>query len=394
MNQWANYESGSGTDALTFAFRVVSPNRAPLGTEVIEDSLVLNGGTITSRETGSAANLAHDGLDPDPDHKVDGGRVGGAPVFASAEVNAATLEVTFDKDLDAGSAPAGSAFTVTATPSDGGQAHELHRHGHGLRVRQDGDGEPGLVPGTGGGTRARARPDGARRRDGHGGLHRAGREPAAGRDRQERGDLHGPGRGEPHGEVPSVSGVAFSSTPSHDTDGDGTADTYGPGSKIRVQVTFHTSVSVDTRDGRPRIKIKLVQDKWADYESGGGELVMENGVTVVRGGTKVLTFAYTVATGDMSDGIEVPADTLELNGGTIRGTNSVFATLTHAAVARDTSHRVDGSLSFNRAPTVSVPDADHLRQNAPPDALKTAGMTFADPNIAASALRDHRSYRR
>ena len=37
------------------------------------------------------------------------------PVFSSASVNATTLKVTFDEPLDGGSAPAGSAFRVTAS---------------------------------------------------------------------------------------------------------------------------------------------------------------------------------------------------------------------------------------------------------------------------------------
>ena len=41
------------------------------------------------------------------------------PGFSSAAVNRTTLTVTFDEALDTGSAPAGSAFSVTATPSGG-----------------------------------------------------------------------------------------------------------------------------------------------------------------------------------------------------------------------------------------------------------------------------------
>ena len=41
------------------------------------------------------------------------------PAFSSAWVNGTDLRVTFDRDLDSGSAPASSAFTVTATPSSG-----------------------------------------------------------------------------------------------------------------------------------------------------------------------------------------------------------------------------------------------------------------------------------
>ncbi len=42
-----------------------------------------------------------------------------APMFSSASVNATTLKVTFDEALDGGSAPAGSAFLVSATRPGG-----------------------------------------------------------------------------------------------------------------------------------------------------------------------------------------------------------------------------------------------------------------------------------
>ena len=44
--QWANYESGSGTRRLVFSRKVVPTNNTQAGMGVIEDSLELNGGTI------------------------------------------------------------------------------------------------------------------------------------------------------------------------------------------------------------------------------------------------------------------------------------------------------------------------------------------------------------
>ena len=78
--KWAPYESGSGTDSLTFAHTVVEPNLSTQGIAVLANSLALNGGTI--REGGIDAVLAHDGLAHDANHKVDwqaqpaGGAVG------------------------------------------------------------------------------------------------------------------------------------------------------------------------------------------------------------------------------------------------------------------------------------------------------------------------------
>ena len=46
------------------------------------------------------------------------------PSFSNALVNGTTLTITFDKNLDTGSAPAGSAFSVSATPQ-GGSARNI-----------------------------------------------------------------------------------------------------------------------------------------------------------------------------------------------------------------------------------------------------------------------------
>ena len=68
---WADYESGSGTAALTFAYTVAEPNTAPTGIAVLANTLELDGGTIRSAATGADANLAHAGLGHDSAHKVD-----------------------------------------------------------------------------------------------------------------------------------------------------------------------------------------------------------------------------------------------------------------------------------------------------------------------------------
>ena len=69
--KWALYESGSGTAELTFAYTVAEPNESTQGVAVLADTLELNGGTIESASSRLDADLAHDGLDHDPEHKVD-----------------------------------------------------------------------------------------------------------------------------------------------------------------------------------------------------------------------------------------------------------------------------------------------------------------------------------
>lgn len=67
----ALYQSGSGSAALTFAHTVVEPNYSSQGIAVLAYTLALGDGTIQATVGGADAELAHDGLSHDPDHKVD-----------------------------------------------------------------------------------------------------------------------------------------------------------------------------------------------------------------------------------------------------------------------------------------------------------------------------------
>jgi hypothetical protein len=69
--KWAAYQSGSGSTVIVFAHTVVEPNFSSQGVAVLADTLRLNGGTITSRASSQTnANLGHDGLAHDANHKV------------------------------------------------------------------------------------------------------------------------------------------------------------------------------------------------------------------------------------------------------------------------------------------------------------------------------------
>ncbi|MCY4442854.1 MAG: SwmB domain-containing protein, partial [Deltaproteobacteria bacterium] len=130
---------------------------------------------------------------------------------------------------------------------------------------------------------------------------------------------------------PTVTAAAMASTPSFDTDGDNTADTYGPGETIRVRLTFSEAVAVDTSGGVPSVKIRMDPDHdgvAATYES--------HTLTAVD-------FVHTVAEPDVSTaGIAVLEDTLALNGGTIRAAAGAktHAWIRHDGIAHDTGHKV------------------------------------------------------
>ena len=149
---------------------------------------------------------------------------------------------------------------------------------------------------------------------------------------------------------PSVVRVRVVSTPKHDTNGDGVKDTYGRGEKVQVQLSFNHVVSVNTANGRPRLKIKLAPDgenKWIEYESGSN--------------TRRLTFAHTVAYPDRTPallGVAVLANTLERNGAVIAGvTSSLTPSLAHPGLAHSQYHRVEwearGPVTPNTAPRVT-----------------------------------------
>ena len=118
--EWAGYAGGSGTASLTFAYTVVEPNLSTQGIAVPANTLELNAGAIRSAAADTDADLAHSGLDHDPNHRVDAS----GPAFSSATVSRSTLTVTFNESLDEDSAPAGSAFTVSARLG-GGEARSI-----------------------------------------------------------------------------------------------------------------------------------------------------------------------------------------------------------------------------------------------------------------------------
>ena len=132
-------------------------------------------------------------------------------------------------------------------------------------------------------------------------------------------------------------GVQVTSTPM------ATADTYGLGETIEITVTFDKAVTVDTSGGRPRIRFHLDGGvrKWAGYSSGSGGTALE--------------FTYTVQADDMDDdGIWLPANVLQLEGGTISAAadNTVDAILTYTSPGVQTEHKVDGSLTRNPRPAI------------------------------------------
>ena len=133
---------------------------------------------------------------------------------------------------------------------------------------------------------------------------------------------------------PSVTGVAVSSSPS-------SGGTYVIGDTIQVTLTFNEEVEVT---GSPRLKIDMDPaewgEKWAGYEGGSG--------------SASLTFTHAVVEPNYSiPGIAVLADSLDLNGGSIKSaSDDGGADLSHTGLGHDPDHRVNWRLSSAEVPWV------------------------------------------
>ena len=164
--------------------------------------------------------------------------------------------------------------------------------------------------------------------------------------------------------APEATGVNVSSDAGADS-------TYVLGDTIRVTLTFSQPVEVT---GTPQLKIDMDPahwgEKWASYESGGGD---------------DMTFAHVVVEPNFStQGIAVLANTLRLNGGTIRSkATGADADLTHAGLGHDPSHKVDWRQS---ASSGDVASGDVVED---PSVLADEALAVADglsPDEAAAAL--------
>ena len=127
---------------------------------------------------------------------------------------------------------------------------------------------------------------------------------------------------------PGVSSIALTSDPNDDSHA-GNDYTYVIGDDIEATITFNQAVDVT---GSPQITLLI-----GSIEKAASCAAATNTTTVVC--------SYTVAQGaDAPDGVGVKANSLALNGGTIRRESSttVNAFLGHTGVAVNASHKVDG----------------------------------------------------
>ena len=120
-----------------------------------------------------------------------------------------------------------------------------------------------------------------------------------------------------------------------------TSDTYGAREHIEFSMTFDAPVTVT---GDPTFDFDLGGPSTATWYAGSG--------------TTTLRFSHAVSGGSSGDrdtnGISWAMNAIELNGGTIAGTdNAVTAILTHAAQSNLAGHKVDGRTTAVTPATVT-----------------------------------------
>ena len=103
----AGYLGGTGTTALMFAYEAAEGDEDIDGVSIDAGRIALNGGRIEDAAE-NPAELAHEAVATQPEHKVDGIR----PAFVSAAVDGPSLTLTYREALDGGSRPSSGDFTV------------------------------------------------------------------------------------------------------------------------------------------------------------------------------------------------------------------------------------------------------------------------------------------
>ena len=316
----ADYSSASGA-AVVFSYAVAAADIDTDGIAIGTDKLSLNGGTIQGA-VGNNAVLTHDAVAADSGHKVEGTDTT-APTVSSVAItsdpgdddtyglgDSIEVTVTFSEDV-----------TVTGTPQleldfDGTAKTADYSSASGAAVvfsytvaldESDADGIA----------------IGADKLSLNGGEIRG----EVGNDATLAHTAVAADSGHKVDSVdaiaPTVSSLSFTSDPGEDR-------TYGTGDVVQVTVTFSEDMTVT---GTPQLELTMsnTSARQAGYSSSNS-----SGANVV--------FEYTVVVGDRaSDGLEIRANKLTLNGGAIQDASGNDATLTHPNYFVASNHFVNGT---------------------------------------------------
>ena len=247
--------------------------------------------------------LNHRALAANSGHKVDGVKPELATAGA-AVANGATLTLTYDELLDGTSMPAASAFTV-AGGSQSRTVTGVRVSGSTVELTLD----PAVEQGEAGIRVSYTVPTGM----GASPIRDVPGNDALGLSSEAVTNET------PDTIAPTVSTVEITSDPGSDR-------IYAPEDEIQATVTFSEPVDVERT---PRLMLKVGErNRPAGYVDGTG--------------TTELVFGYEVVKGDEdTDGVSIDADSLSLNGGTIKDGSNNSADLDHDGLAADSGHKVD-----------------------------------------------------
>ena len=311
----ATWTSGSGSKKLVFEYTVVSGDEDTDGVSIAANQIVLNNATIKDSNDNDAA-VTHKELATQTSHKVDakvptvsttngvsitstgalygiGETIKATVTFSENVTVTGTPQLTLKIGLEdkkagyesgTGTANLVFAYTVAAEDVDtNGVSIEVNKLGLNGGTIKDVAGNAAVLTYTALGTQASHKVDGV---------------------------------------VPTIAttdGVKITSG----------AKTYKTGDTIKARVRFSENMTVT---GTPQLALTIgTAERTADYDES------ESSNTDVA-------FEYIVKSGDAdTDGISIAADRLTLNRGTITDIAGNAATLTHTALAAQTSHLVDGS---------------------------------------------------
>ncbi|MYE93115.1 MAG: hypothetical protein F4238_07100, partial [Gemmatimonadetes bacterium] len=108
----AGYHSGSGSRVLVFRYLPVAGDSSD-GVAVVENSLVLNGGTIKSTSSSDDVLLGHPGIDADPEHKIKTTPPTLVEAVCAGSGAAVRVALIFSENLDGDSHPHTSQLTLS-----------------------------------------------------------------------------------------------------------------------------------------------------------------------------------------------------------------------------------------------------------------------------------------
>ena len=321
-NRKASYESGTGTTALVFAYTVVNGDNDADGISVAANSLALNSGTIQDARDNDAT-LTHTALAAQSTHKV---ATIAAPTVSSVAITSSATNANNSTYIVGDKIQATVTYNNSVTVNTTGNKPQLALTiGSTEKKATYKSGSPGtaLV---------------FEYTVASGDSDTDGISIAANKLSLNSGSIAATSDSTVNA---SLTHTAVAASASHKVDGvvptiattngvriTSTAQTYTLGKKIQATVTFTEAVTVT---GTPQLTLTIgSNNRKANYTTGGP-------------GT-ALVFEYTVVSGDEdTDGISIAANSLALNSGTLKDASGNTATRTHAALATQTSHKVDGN---------------------------------------------------